>query len=199
MAKIIYASRELQLRIVYTGPGVSGKTTNLQSLYRLAGDRALGAVKDMPTVGTDRTLFFDLLPMAGGTWQDLTVKDKCYTVPGQVFYKNLQGQVLRDVDAIVFVADSRPQRLEANLVSMRDLYTLMAAQIPSRPLHPAFPLVMQYNYRDAADALSIEVLEQALNPWGFPSVEAVAIAGTGVEETFALAHAAGLAAFEATR
>jgi len=193
MSNINYAAKKLSLRIVYVGPGVGGKTTNLRTLHSLAGQRALGDVKDLSTVG-DRTLFFDLLPLDGGTWEGLSVIDKLHTVPGQVFYQSVQAQVLRGVDAIVFVADSSAQRLDANICSMRDVYDIMAAQRPSRPIKPDFPFVVQYNKRDVPDAMPLKELESALNPWGFPFVEAVAIDGTGVQETFDIAHKLALQA-----
>lgn len=193
-SKINYAAQELNLRIVYVGPGVGGKTTNLQQLYRLAGSRAVSDVKGLATVG-ERTLSFDLLPIENGKWKNLTVKDRCYTVPGQVFYQSLQRQVLQNVDAIVFVADSSAARLDANLCSMRDVYDLMKNATPSRPITPTFPFVIQYNKRDAVDALPLVELEAALNPWGVPFLEAVAKDGVGVTATFELAHRMALRAF----
>ncbi len=174
-----YASRQLAAKIVYYGPGLSGKTTNLQVIYRKTHPKVRGELISLET-GADRTLFFDLLPMEVGTLKDYKVRFQLYTVPGQVHYNETRKLVLKGVDGIVFVADSQKAVLESNIESMENLaenlayYNIKLEDIP---------LVIQYNKRDLPNILPVEELQKHLNKRGVPYYEAIAIRGIGVFET----------------
>ncbi len=174
-----YASKQLAAKIVYYGPGLSGKTTNLQVIYRKTHPKVRGELISLET-GADRTLFFDLLPMEVGTLRDYKVRFQLYTVPGQVHYNETRKLVLKGVDGIVFVADSQKAVLDSNIESMENLaenlayYNIKLEDVP---------LVIQYNKRDLPNILSIEELEKHLNKRGVPYYEAIAIRGIGVFET----------------
>ncbi|MCB9680732.1 MAG: GTPase domain-containing protein [Alphaproteobacteria bacterium] len=179
MATVNWRTRSLRLKIVYYGPGMCGKTTNLQALHgRFAGDQR-GALVKLDTE-TERTLFFDYFPANVGRVGGLDVQVDLYTVPGQSFYNATRKAVLDKVDGIVFVADSARRRETANVVSLRNLKENLATY--GRHLADV-PHVFQWNKRDGADALPVETLQRALNPDGRPAFEAVASNGEGVWET----------------
>ena len=178
------ALQEVSYKIVYVGPGLSGKTTNLQQINALTPANLREKLKSVGT-HTERTLFFDLLPITAGTVKGMTVRLRLYTVPGQVFYRHVRQQVLQEVDGVVFVADSAVERLEANQSAMLDLFTLMKEDL-GRPITPDFPLVIQYNKRDLPTAVPIRDLDEDINPWEFPTTQATASEGKGVLETLHL-------------
>jgi signal recognition particle receptor subunit beta len=170
---------ELRLKFVYAGPGLSGKTTNLASLYRsIPGDRR-GKLVTVST-GDERTLFFDFLPVDVGQVAGFRLRLSLYTVPGQHRYRVNQALILRDADGIVFVADSIPVRMEANRAALATARTVLADQ--ARPLE-TLPVVFQYNKRDVPNRTPIDVLEEELNAAGAPFVPAIAREDRGVAET----------------
>lgn len=179
MALINYASREINCKIVYYGPGLSGKTTNLQYIYDKLSPDSRGKLVSLATEG-DRTLFFDFLPVDLGKIRDFTTRFHLYTVPGQVYYNESRKLVLREVDGIVFVADSLEERLDADILSLQNLRANLMEQYKHIE---TTPLVIQYNKRDLQNILPIEKLEQELNYLGVPSFEAVAYKGIGVFQT----------------
>jgi signal recognition particle receptor subunit beta len=176
-----YATREITCKIVYYGPGRSGKTTNLHYIYgQVPGDRK-GQMVSLATQ-TDRTLFFDFLPIDLGTISGFTTRFQLYTVPGQVYYQTTRKLVLQGADGIVFVADSQARQLGENIESMQDLHQNLAEQgVDVRTM----PLVIQYNKQDLPPELTTPVpeLEEALNFRGVPSFSADALHGPGVFET----------------
>ncbi len=218
MSMISYASREINCKLVYYGPGLGGKTTNLEHVYSKVAPEKRGKMVSLATE-TERTLFFDFLPVDLGTIRGFKTRFHMYTVPGQVYYNASRKLILKGVDGLVFVADSQMDRMEANVESMQNLYDNMAeygydvAKIP---------FVIQYNKRDLPNASPISELQQQLNPgWEVtdsakqrettdslnkgewlitqvdgtwiqraPYVESIAINGVGVFET--LKHAAKL-------
>ena len=177
MSFINYAARELNLKIVYYGPGLSGKTTNIKYVFSRSAPDRRGALLQLETE-SDRTLFFDFLPLTVGKSGGLSVRFHLYSVPGQIFYAAARRLVMRGADAVVFVADSQAARFEANLESLEN----MRADIAEHHLE-AVTCALQYNKRDSPTALPIEALRAALNPGGLPEWEAVASAGTGVFDT----------------
>jgi hypothetical protein len=176
-----YATREITCKIVYYGPGRSGKTTNLHYIYgQVPGDRK-GQMVSLATQ-TDRTLFFDFLPIDLGTISGFTTRFQLYTVPGQVYYQTTRKLVLQGADGVVFVADSQARQLGENIESMQDLHLNLAEQgVDVRTM----PLVIQYNKQDLPPELTTPVpeLEEALNFRGVPSFTADALHGPGVFET----------------
>lgn len=179
MALINRAGQEVSAKVVYYGPGLSGKTTNLEVLFRQVPEDHRGKMISMKT-RTDRTLFFDLLPLSGDAILDFNVRILLYTVPGQVYYNATRRLVLKGVDAVVFVADSQRGKMEENLESLENLRSNLAdMNIKLEEL----PWVIQYNKRDLPDVLSVQELEHALNPTGVPCFSAVAPRGEGVQET----------------
>lgn len=179
MASINFATREISCKIVYYGPGLSGKTTNLQVIHRkLPQDKR----SDMVSLDTeqDRTLYFDFLPLDLGSIKGFKTKFQLYTVPGQVYYSLTRKQVLRGVDGVVFVADSQPTRMGENMESLHDLRENLKEQnIKLEDL----PLVIQYNKRDLPEILEVEELQQKLNYLTAPFFEATAHNGGGVVPT----------------
>jgi signal recognition particle receptor subunit beta len=180
MVFVNYTTMQMTAKIVYYGPGLCGKTTNLQWIHQKTAPRSRGEMVSLETEG-DRTLFFDLLPLDVGIIGGMKVRLQLYTVPGQVFYNATRRLVLKGVDGVVFVADSQVPALEPNEESLANLKQnleelgLNASEIP---------LVMQYNKRDLPrNILPVERLEKALNPTGMPHFEAAAIHGVGVFET----------------
>ena len=176
--------REVQVKIVYYGPGRGGKTTNLEYVYSKFNDRIKTDIVSIKTQG-DRTLFFDFLPFNMGKIKGFDVRVQLYTVPGQVKYNATRKLVLRGVDGLVFVADSMEARREKNLISLKNLYENLASYNESIF---KIPLVLQYNKRDLAEQgiplLSVESLEKDLNSkLKVPSFEASALAGTNVVPT----------------
>lgn len=176
--KIHAAKRLMSLKVVYYGPGLSGKTTNLQMLHQKLSTTQRGALVQLDTE-SERTLFFDYFPAVVGRISGFKVKVDFFTVPGQSFYTATRRAVLEGADGVVFVADSSERREEANLQSRDDMVAALTGM--GRSLTEV-PVVYQWNKRDAADALPVSVLESMLNPEGAPSVEAVAFQGEGVME-----------------
>ena len=179
MAIFNYSSREISCKIVYYGPGLCGKTTNLQYIYNKTSPGARGKMISLATE-TERTLFFDFLPLSLGEIRGFKTRFHLYTVPGQVFYGAIRKLVLKGVDGIVFVADSQIMRTEANLESMDNLKENLIDQGYSLE---RVPYVIQYNKRDLPAIASVEELRAALNPAGVPDFEAIATTGVGVFET----------------
>lgn len=174
-----YATMEMAAKIVYYGPGLCGKTTNLQYIYKKTSQKTRGEMVSLATE-TDRTLFFDLLPIRLGTVGGFKTRFQLYTVPGQVFYNSTRKLVLKGVDAVVFVADSQEPMLDANMESLENLEENLAEH---RLDLRSIPWVIQYNKRDLPHILSIEELESELNQYGIPYYESVATTGKGVLET----------------
>ncbi len=175
-----YTGRELSGKIVYYGPALSGKTTNLEQIYGQTPADTRGKMVSMKTKA-ERTLFFDLLPISRGQIGDFKVRFLLYTVPGQVYYNATRKLVLKGADAIVFVADSQRSQLAANIDSLRNLRTNL---LEYGMCLDDLPWVIGYNKRDMPDAMSIEELEKELNPYGVPSFEQIAVTGEGVFEGF---------------
>jgi signal recognition particle receptor subunit beta len=181
MSVVNYGTREITCKIVYYGPGRSGKTTNLQHVYSKLPEERKGKMVSLATE-TDRTLFFDFLPLDLGTISGFATRFQLYTVPGQVYYAATRKLVLQGVDGVVFVADSQSRQLAENIESLQDLH----ANLADEGLDPrTIPLVMQYNKRDlpAGEISSIEDLDETLNFRGVPKFSATAITGGGVFET----------------
>ncbi len=178
-----YSGREINAKIVYYGPGLSGKTTNLEHIYSKTAPHLRGKMVSMKTK-VDRTLFFDFLPIEGGEIAGFNIRFLLYTVPGQVYYNATRKLVLKGADAIVFVADSQAEELAANRESLKNLQENL--QEHGKSLEE-IPHVIQYNKRDLPSAMPIEKLEEELNPKRVPSFESVATTGTGVFETLAAA------------
>src|SRR5205809_6240530 len=170
---------QMTAKIVYYGPGLCGKTTNLQWIHLKTAPRSRGEMVSLETE-TDRTLFFDLLPLDVGIIGGMKVRLQLYTVPGQVFYNATRKLVLKGVDGVVFVADSQAPALDGNVESLGNLQVNLAELGLSLD---QLPLVMQYNKRDLRNILSVEALNEALNPRGQPWFEAAALHGVGVFET----------------
>ena len=179
MSFINYSSREINCKIVYYGPGLCGKTTNLQYIYNKTSSDSKGKMISLATE-TERTLFFDFLPLSLGEIRGFKTRFHLYTVPGQVFYDASRKLILKGVDGVVFVADSQHERMEANLESMDNLRANLAEQGYDLD---KLPFVVQYNKRDLPNSADIEDLKRLLNPRGMPDFESVATAGTGVFDT----------------
>jgi signal recognition particle receptor subunit beta len=180
--KIHASQRLMTLKVVYYGPGLSGKTTNLRQLHALFGAGQRGALVQLDTE-TERTLFFDYFPVVIGEIRGFRMKVDLFTVPGQSFYQTTRRLVLDGADGIVFVADSSADREEANLLSRDDMVKALESQ--GRRLDEV-PHVYQWNKRDVPGALSTKLLRRLLNPEGAPDLEAVAERGEGVQETHRL-------------
>jgi signal recognition particle receptor subunit beta len=179
MSFINYASREINCKIVYYGPGLCGKTTNLQFVYQKTAPEAKGKMISLATE-TERTLFFDFLPLMLGEIRGFKTRFHLYTVPGQVFYDASRKLILKGVDGVVFVADSQEERVDANIESLDNLRSNLSEQGYDLD---KLPYVIQYNKRDLPNLLSIEELRRDLNPTGVPEFEACASSGEGVFET----------------
>ena len=179
MSFINYMAREINCKIVYYGPGLCGKTTNLQYIYKRTNPDAKGKMISLATE-TERTLFFDFLPLSLGEIRGFKTRCHLYTVPGQVFYDASRKLILKGVDGVIFVADSQLERLEANQESLDNLRTNLAEHGYSLE---KIPYVIQYNKRDLPNALPTEELRQLLNPIGVLDYEASARTGQGVFET----------------
>jgi mutual gliding-motility protein MglA len=179
MVVVSYSGREINAKIVYYGPGLSGKTTNLEKIYDSVPESNRGRMVSMKTQ-TDRTLFFDLLPLDLGELSGMKTRFLLYTVPGQVYYNATRKLVLKGVDALVFVADSTPDKMAEN----RESLTNLEQNLKSYGLDlKTIPWVMQFNKRDLPEALSVAQMNKELNRWGVPTFEAQAANGTGVFET----------------
>jgi signal recognition particle receptor subunit beta len=176
---INYSSREINCKIVYYGPGLGGKTTNIQYVYDKVSPDTKGKLVTLATE-MDRTLFFDFLPLELGTVKGFKTRFHLYTVPGQVYYNASRKLILRGVDGIVFVADSDENRIDANIECLYNLHENLAEH--NLKLED-LPFVIQWNKRDIPGALPVEQLEEELNPERHSTFEAVAVKGTGVFET----------------
>ena len=179
MSFINYSSREINCKIVYYGPGLCGKTTNLQYIYNKTNPDLKGKMISLATE-TERTLFFDFLPLALGQIRGFKTRFHLYTVPGQVFYDASRKLILKGVDGVVFVADSQIERMEANLESMDNLKINLQEQ--GYELEKV-PFIIQYNKRDLPNAAPLEEMRRTLNPTGAQDFEACATVGKGVFET----------------
>jgi len=179
MAFFNYSTMQMTAKIVYYGPGLGGKTTNLEFIHGHTTDDSRGEMVSLETQ-SDRTLFFDLLPMEVGKVAGFRTRIQLYTVPGQVFYNTTRKLVLKGVDGLVFVADSQRPMLQANIESLANLGQNLEAIGRSVD---TMPLVLQYNKRDLHDVLPLETLERSLNSNGWDSYEASALHGNGVFET----------------
>ena len=178
-----HATREMVAKIVYYGPGLCGKTTNLMVIFDKLDPKQKGKMLSLATK-TDRTLFFDLLPVDIGKVGNFNLKIQLYTVPGQVFYNETRKLVLKGADAVVFVADSQPAMVEAN----RESFANLMDNMQENNIDPNdTPIIIQFNKRDIPGVLPVEALQEALNLEGYPYAEASALKGEGVMETFKLA------------
>ena len=179
MTFINYASREINCKIVYYGPGLCGKTTNIQWIHAQANPEKRGKLVSLATE-TDRTLFFDFLPLDMGVIKGFKVRFHLYTVPGQVFYDASRKLILRGCDGVIFVADSQRPRLEANIESIANL----AANLKDNGFDiRTIPYVLQLNKRDTVSAAPPTIMEQLLRFRSEPMIEAVASSGIGVLDT----------------
>lgn len=179
MSTINFGSREITCKIVYYGPGLCGKTTNLQYVYAKTKPEARGRMISLATEA-ERTLFFDFLPLSLGEIRGFRTGFHLYTVPGQVFYDATRKLILRNLDGVVFVADSQIDRMDANLESLENLRVNLAEHGYD---FEKIPLVVQYNKRDLPNIATVEELSALLNPRRVPEFAAVAPTGVGVFET----------------
>jgi signal recognition particle receptor subunit beta len=185
LSLINYSSREINVKIVYYGPGLCGKTTNLQYIYNRTNPDAKGKMISLATE-TERTLFFDFLPLSLGEIRGFKTRFHLYTVPGQVYYNATRKLVLRGTDGLVFVADSQAEKMDENIESLSNLkenleeYGYNISEMP---------IVIQYNKRDLPGALPVEELEAKLNPMGWIHFEGDAVSGRGVFEFLPNKHA----------
>jgi len=179
MSMINYASREINCKIVYYGTGLGGKTTNLEYIYSKVNPDTKGKMISLATE-TERTLFFDFLPIDLGEVRGFKTRFHLYTVPGQVYYNASRRLILKGVDGIVFVADSQASRAEANIESMHNLYENLETY--GYDLQ-SIPFAIQYNKRDLPDVLAVDELRAQINPMGVVDFEGTAIEGKGVFET----------------
>jgi mutual gliding-motility protein MglA len=179
MSLVNYSTREITCKIVYYGPGRSGKTSNLQYIHAYVPEDKKGPMVSLATE-TDRTLFFDFLPLDLGSISGFRTRIQLYTVPGQVYYNATRKLVLRGADGVVFVADSQREQFGDNVESLRNLHeNLLEENINVRD----FPMVLQYNKRDLPGVVPVAELEDALNYRGVPFYSAATISGEGVFET----------------
>jgi signal recognition particle receptor subunit beta len=177
-----HATREMTAKIVYYGPGLCGKTTNLMVIFDKLDPASKGKMLSLATK-TDRTLFFDLLPVDIGKVGPFNLKIQLYTVPGQVFYNETRKLVLKGADSVVFVADSQPAMVEAN----RESFANLMDNLEQNQIDPNdTPIVIQFNKRDLPGVLPVEKLQEKLGFEGYPYTEASALQGEGVMETFKL-------------
>jgi signal recognition particle receptor subunit beta len=179
MSFINYAAREINCKLVYYGPGLCGKTTNLQFIYDKTNPDVKGKMISLATE-TERTLFFDFLPLSLGEIRGFKTRFHLYTVPGQVFYDASRKLILKGVDGVIFVADSQKERMEANIESLENLRENLKEQGFDLD---KIPYIMQYNKRDLPSAAPIDELRSLLNPGSVPEFEACAHIGKGVFET----------------
>lgn len=179
MSFINYSAKEINCKIVYYGPGLGGKTTNLNFIYTKTNPEAKGKMISLATE-TERTLFFDFLPLSLGEVKGFKTRFHLYTVPGQIFYDASRKLILKGVDGLVFVADSQVERMDANIESLDNMRTNLEEQGINID---EISYVMQYNKRDLDNIVPIEELKQVLNKAGVPEFEASAFTGEGVFET----------------
>jgi mutual gliding-motility protein MglA len=180
MSMINYASREINCKLVYYGPGLGGKTTNLEYIYGKINPDTRGKLISLATE-QERTLFFDFLPVDLGSIRGFKTRFHLYTVPGQVYYNASRRLILKGVDGIAFVADSQAERMDANIAAMENLYENLAdyGYDPQQ-----VPIVLQYNKRDLPNAVPVEEMRVHLNPSGqLPEYQGVAVVGKGVFDT----------------
>jgi signal recognition particle receptor subunit beta len=179
MSFVNHNKKEVNCKIVYYGPGLGGKTTNIQYIYKkTSGDNKGNMIK--LNTENERTLFFDFLPLELGEIRGYKTRFHLYTVPGQVFYEASRKLILRAVDGLIFVADSQLEKMEANIESLDGLEKNLTEQGYDIS---KIPLVFQWNKRDLPNVTPCEDLEKRLNKWGSPSTEAAAVNGSGVFET----------------
>jgi signal recognition particle receptor subunit beta len=179
MSMINYASREINCKLVYYGPGLGGKTTNLEYVYNKVNPDTRGKLISLATE-QERTLFFDFLPVDLGMIRGFKTRFHLYTVPGQVYYNASRRLILKGVDGIVFVGDSQAERMDANIAAMENLYeNLSDYGYDAQRL----PIVLQWNKRDLQNAVPMEEMRAQMNPGGLPEFEAVAVEGRGVFDT----------------
>ena len=179
MSFINFAAREINCKIVYYGAGLGGKTTNLQHIFDKTSEKQKGKMISLATE-TDRTLFFDFLPLDLGTVRGFKTRFHLYTVPGQVFYDASRKLILRGVDGVVFVADSQPERMDANVEALENLQDNLKEHGYD---FSKIPYVLQLNKRDLPNVLPIDNLKKELVKKAEPVFEAIAFQGTGVFET----------------
>ncbi len=179
MSFVNYVNKEVNCKIVYYGPGLGGKTTNIQFVYQKTSGDSKGNIISLNTEN-ERTLFFDFLPLDLGEIRGFKTRFHLYTVPGQVFYEASRKLILRGVDGVVFVADSQVERMEANLESLKSLEKNLTDQGYDIT---KIPMVMQWNKRDLPNTTAVKDLHAALNKWNVPEFEAVAMKGNGVFDT----------------
>lgn len=179
MSFINYSAREINCKIVYYGCGLCGKTTNLQLIYEKTSSEAKGKMISLATE-TERTLFFDFLPISLGEIKGFKTRFHLYTVPGQIFYDASRKLILKGVDGIVFVGDSQAERMDANIESFENMKENLSEHGYDID---TIPYVVQYNKRDLPSAVSVDELKKVLNPSNVPDFEAVATKGIGVFET----------------
>jgi signal recognition particle receptor subunit beta len=188
MSFVNYHTKEINCKIVYYGPGLGGKTTNIQWIYQKTSSGNKGQMITLNTEN-ERTLFFDFLPLDLGEIRGFKTRFHLYTVPGQVFYEASRKLILRGVDGIVFVADSQVERMEANTESLQGLERNLADQGYDLA---KVPVVMQWNKRDLPNIVPVEDLQRQLNKHKFPAFEAVAVNGEGVFDTLKMVSKAVL-------
>jgi signal recognition particle receptor subunit beta len=179
LSLINYSSREINVKIVYYGPGLCGKTTNIQYIYDKVAPDTKGKLITLATE-MDRTLFFDFLPLELGTVKGFKTRFHLYTVPGQVYYDASRKLILRGTDGVVFVADSQSNRYDANIESLYNLHENLAEYNLKLD---ELPYAIQYNKRDLPEVIGVPDLEEELNPKHYPAFEAVAVKGIGVFDT----------------
>ena len=179
MSMINYASREINCKLVYYGPGLGGKTTNLEYVYNKVNPDTRGKLISLATE-QERTLFFDFLPVDLGSIRGFKTRFHLYTVPGQVYYNASRRLILKGVDGLVFVADSQAERMDANIAAMQNLYENLADYGYDAS---QLPIVLQWNKRDLPSAVPTDELRRQLNPMGLQEYEAVAVDGVGVFDT----------------
>lgn len=179
MSLINMAKREINCKIVYYGIGLSGKTTNLHYIHQHVNPQDVGDMVSIDTE-TERTLYFDLLPLELGKVHGFTIRFQLYTVPGQILYQQTRISVLKGADCVVFVADSQASKLQENIECWKELQEQLHRM--NKDIRE-FPLVMQWNKRDLSELLPVSVLEQYLNQYRAPSFETIAVTGQGVIES----------------
>jgi len=176
---INFPAREINCKLVYYGPGLGGKTANLQWIYEKTGAQQKGKMISLATE-TDRTLFFDFLPLDLGTVRGFKTRFHLYTVPGQVFYEASRKLILKGADGVVFVADSQEERLDANFETLENL----REHLKEHGLEfDTIPYVLQLNKRDLPNAMPVEELKKQLQAKGEPVIEGIAVQGVGIFET----------------
>jgi len=179
MVQINFALKEVNCKVVFYGPGMSGKTTNLEIVHQKAPQEHKGDLTSISTDG-DRTLFFDFMPLDLGKIAGMQTKFSLYTVPGQVYYNSTRKLVLQGVDGVIFIADSAADKMDENIESYQNLIDNLAEY--GKDIRD-MPHVIQYNKRDVSNALSVEELDRGMNTFGVPTFEAVACTGEGVFPT----------------